>query len=77
MSDTFDVVVRRSPPVPPEQARRAWSEADLVRLWLRNHCQEDHQSWPAKGPYSRHVSEASRRRRMDAYARRSCCEVDR
>jgi uncharacterized protein YndB with AHSA1/START domain len=33
MSDTFDVVVRRTFPVPPEQAWRAWSEADLVKLW--------------------------------------------
>jgi hypothetical protein len=33
MSDTFDVVVRRTFPVPPEQAWRAWSEADLVKQW--------------------------------------------
>ena len=39
-----------------------------MRRRLRNHCQEDHQSWPAKGRYSRHVGEATRRRRMDAYA---------
>jgi len=42
--------------------------AERMRTRLRNHCQEDHQSWPAKGRYSRHVGEASRRRRMDAYA---------
>jgi hypothetical protein len=41
---------------------------ERMRTRLRNHCQEDHQSWPAKGRYSRHVGEASRRRRMDAYA---------
>ena len=33
MSDTFDVVVSRTFPVPPEQAWRAWSEADLVKRW--------------------------------------------
>ena len=33
MSDTFDVVVSRTFPVSPEQAWRAWSEADLVRQW--------------------------------------------
>jgi hypothetical protein len=41
---------------------------ERMRTRLRNHCQEDHQSWPAKGRYSRHVGEATRRRRMDAYA---------
>ena len=33
MSDTFDVVVSRTFPVPPEHAWRAWSEADLVKRW--------------------------------------------
>jgi uncharacterized protein YndB with AHSA1/START domain len=33
MSDTFDVVVSRTFSVPPEQAWRAWSEADGVKLW--------------------------------------------
>ena len=42
--------------------------AERMRTRLRNHCQEDHQSWPAKGRYSRHVGEATRRRRMDVYA---------
>jgi hypothetical protein len=41
---------------------------ERMRTRLRNHCQEDHQSWPAKGRYSRHVGEASPRRRMYAYA---------
>jgi hypothetical protein len=41
---------------------------ERMRIRLRNHCQEDHQSWPAKGRYSRHVGEASPRRRMYAYA---------
>jgi uncharacterized protein YndB with AHSA1/START domain len=33
MTDTFEVVVSRILPVPPEQAWRAWSEADLVKQW--------------------------------------------
>jgi uncharacterized protein YndB with AHSA1/START domain len=33
MSETFDVVVRRTFPVGPEEAWRAWSEADLVKQW--------------------------------------------
>jgi hypothetical protein len=44
------------------------SFTERMRSRLRNRCQEDHQSWPAKGRYTRHIGEASRRRRMDAYA---------
>ena len=44
------------------------SFTERMRTRLRNHCQEDHQSWPAKGRYTRHLGEASCRRRMDAYA---------
>jgi uncharacterized protein YndB with AHSA1/START domain len=33
VSDTFDVVVRRTFPVAPEEAWRAWSESDLVKQW--------------------------------------------
>ena len=33
MTDTFEVVVSRILPVPPEQAWHAWSDADLVRQW--------------------------------------------
>jgi hypothetical protein len=33
MTETFDVVVRRTFPVPPEEAWRAWSESDLVKQW--------------------------------------------
>ena len=33
MTDTFNVVVSRILPVPPEQAWHAWSEADLVKRW--------------------------------------------
>jgi uncharacterized protein YndB with AHSA1/START domain len=33
MSETFDVVVSRMFPVPPDQVWRAWSESDLVKQW--------------------------------------------
>jgi uncharacterized protein YndB with AHSA1/START domain len=33
MSETFDVVVRRTFGVPPQEAWRAWSESDLVKQW--------------------------------------------
>jgi hypothetical protein len=33
-----------------------------MKMRLRNHCQEDHQSWPAKGRYIRPTAEAGRRR---------------
>src|SRR5215217_6642516 len=33
MSETFDVVVRRTFPVAPAEAWRAWSESDLVKQW--------------------------------------------
>ena len=33
MSDTFDVVVSRTFPVPPDQVWRAWDESDLVKQW--------------------------------------------
>ena len=44
------------------------SFTERMRTRLRHHCQEDHQSWPAKGRQNRHIAEATRRRRMDAYA---------
>jgi hypothetical protein len=34
------------------------SFTERMRTGLRNHCQEDHQSWPAKGRYTRHWSAA-------------------
>jgi hypothetical protein len=43
------------------------SFTERMRTRLRNHCQEDHQSWPAKGRYTRHIAEASCRRRGDSY----------
>jgi uncharacterized protein YndB with AHSA1/START domain len=33
VGETFDVVVSRIFPVPPDQAWRAWSESDLVKQW--------------------------------------------
>jgi hypothetical protein len=44
------------------------SFTERMRTRLRNHCQEDHQSWPAKGRHTRHIAESSRYRRMHAYA---------
>ncbi len=41
---------------------------ERMRSRLRNHCQEDHQSWPAKGRYTQHIGEATCHKRMDAYA---------
>jgi hypothetical protein len=41
---------------------------ERMKTRLRSHCQEDHQSWPAKGRYTRHIAEASRHRRLQAYA---------
>ena len=44
------------------------SFTERMKMRLRNHCQEDHQSWPAKGRHTRHIADASRHRRMHAYA---------
>jgi hypothetical protein len=44
------------------------SFTERMKTRLRNHCQEDHQSWPAKGRHTRHIAEASCHRRMHAYA---------
>jgi hypothetical protein len=41
---------------------------ERMKTRLRSHCQEDHQSWPAKGRHTRHIAEASRHRRMHAFA---------
>ena len=41
---------------------------ERMKTRLRGYCQEDHQSWPAKGRHTRHIAEASRHRRMHAYA---------
>jgi hypothetical protein len=44
------------------------SFTERMNMRLRSHCQEDHQSWPAKGRHTRHTSEASRHKRMNIYA---------
>jgi hypothetical protein len=44
------------------------SFTERMKMRLGNHCQEDHQSWHAEGRYIRHIAEASRDRRMHAYA---------
>jgi hypothetical protein len=41
---------------------------ERMKTRLRSHCQENHQAWPAKGRHTRHIAEASRHRRMHAYA---------
>src|SRR5262245_6723593 len=41
------------------------SFTERMRTRLRNHCQEDHQSWPAKGRYTRYIAEPTRRWRLD------------
>jgi hypothetical protein len=44
------------------------SFTERMKTRLRNHCQENHQSWPAKGRHTRHTAEASRHRRINIYA---------
>ena len=44
------------------------SFTERMKMRLRNHCQEDHQSWPAQGRHTRHTSETSRHRRTNIYA---------
>jgi hypothetical protein len=41
---------------------------ERMKTRLRNHCQEDHQSWPARGRHTRHTAEAARQRRLSIYA---------
>jgi hypothetical protein len=44
------------------------SFTERMKARLRSHCQEDHQSWPAKSRHTRHTSETSRQRRTNIYA---------
>jgi hypothetical protein len=44
------------------------SFTERMKMRLRSHCQEEHQSWPAKGRHTRHTSDTSRHRRMNIYA---------
>jgi hypothetical protein len=65
---------RRAGLAPTSDALDEWHRYSLpsfterMKTRLRNHCHEDHQSWPAKGRHTRHIAEASRHRRMHAYA---------
>ena len=40
---------------------------DRMRARVRNHCDEGHQAWPAKGRHARHTDPASRARRSDVF----------
>jgi len=43
------------------------SFTERMKMRLRNHCQEDHQSCPATGRHTRHTADAARQRRMSNY----------
>ena len=65
---------RRAGLAPTSDALEEWHRYSLpsfterMKTRLRNHCQENHQSWPAKGRHTRHIADASRHRRMQTYA---------
>ena len=65
---------RRAGLAPTSDALEEWhryrlpSFAERMKTRLRNHCQENHQAWPATGRHTRHIAEASRHRRMQTYA---------
>jgi hypothetical protein len=65
---------RRAGLAPTSDALEEWhryslpSFAERMKTRLPNHCQENHQSWPAKGRHNRHTAEASCQQRMRAYA---------
>jgi hypothetical protein len=40
---------------------------ERMKARLQNHCEDDHQPWPANGRCTRHTAEGSRRTRSDAY----------
>ena len=42
---------------------------ERMKSRLRNHCEDGHQAWPAKGRHSRYAAEINRRTREDHYAR--------
>jgi len=42
---------------------------ERMRGRVKNHCEEGHQQWPAKGRYARHISEAARTQRHDTCER--------
>jgi len=41
---------------------------ERMKSRLRNHCEDGHQAWPAKGRYTRYMAELSRRTRDDGFA---------
>jgi hypothetical protein len=41
---------------------------ERMKSRLRNHCDDGHQTWPAKGRYIRYTAEISRRTRQDHFA---------
>jgi len=65
---------RRAGLAPTSDVLEEWHRYSLpsfterMKTRLRSHCREDHQSWPARGRHIRHIAEASRHRRMHAYA---------
>jgi hypothetical protein len=42
---------------------------DRMRTRIKDHCEEGHQSWPARSRYARHTSDTDRRERTDIYSR--------
>jgi hypothetical protein len=41
---------------------------ERMKSRLKNHCEDGQQAWPAKGRYTRHMAEISRRAREDNFA---------
>ena len=41
---------------------------ERMKSRLRNHCEDGHQPWPAKGRHTRYTAEISRRTREEHYA---------
>jgi hypothetical protein len=41
---------------------------ERMKSRLRNHCEDGHQTWPAKGRYTRYTAETSRQTREDHFA---------
>ncbi len=42
---------------------------ERMRTRIKDHCEEGHQSWPARSRYARHTSDTARRDRRDIYSR--------
>jgi hypothetical protein len=41
---------------------------ERMKSRLRNHCEDGHQAWPAKGRHTRHVTDSSLRTREESFA---------